>query len=495
MAQPVVIGRYLLFDAFARGGMASVHLARLSGAAGFARVVAVKRMHVALADDEELRRRFLHEALVVAKLRHPNIVPVLDAVSVGDELLLIMDYVLGVDLHELLRASPGPLEPAVAAGIVAGVLRGLHAAHTTIGGDGAALAIVHRDVKPKNVLVGTEGVSYVADFGIARMPGAMTRSGEVLGSSGYVAPEVLARRPVDARADVWGAAVVLWESLTGQRLFRAESSAAMVAAILEQPIEAPSARASAVPRALDDVVVRGLARDASARFASAAQMADAIESAVETARPARIAAMVEQACGDVVRERRARLREVEAELLGVSPASGVAGEGSSASRDPLPPAQAATLVVTAPETIAATESRSDDPGTAVTPRRSARRAQRARSVSAGLLGLLVLLAVSSAVLIARDGHREVPPALEPETRDAGNAQDGDDAGLAQNGAADTGLHVVDRADAGKSIDNAGPRTRRSPRGRTRKTSPDCTQPFYPDPADPRVMLPKKECLR
>ncbi|OGQ24332.1 MAG: hypothetical protein A2138_17175 [Deltaproteobacteria bacterium RBG_16_71_12] len=232
--------------------MASVHLARLTGAGGFSRVVAVKRMHQGLAHHAELRERFLREALVVARLRHPNLVPVLDAVSADGELLLVMDYVLGVDLAELLKASAGPLEPATAATIMVAALRGLHAAHAATGPDGAALAIVHRDVKPSNILVSSEGAAYIADFGIARMPGtitAMTATDVVRGSVGYVAPEALRRSGVDARADVWGAATVLWEALTGCRLFRADDTEATLAAILEQPIEPPSARARRRPTA------------------------------------------------------------------------------------------------------------------------------------------------------------------------------------------------------------------------------------------------------
>lgn len=480
---PLAVGRYLVLDAFARGGMASVHLARLTGAGGFSRVVAVKRMHQGLAHHAELRERFLREALVVARLRHPSLVPVLDAVSADGELLLVMDYVLGVDLAELLKASAGPLEPATAVTIMVAALRGLHAAHTAIGADGAPLAIVHRDVKPSNILISTDGAAYIADFGIARLPGvmtAMTATDAVRGSVGYVAPEALRRAGVDARADVWGAATVLWEALTGRRLFRAEDTEGTLAAVLEQPIEPPSAHAAGVSRQLDDVVLRGLRRNVADRFPSARDMADALEAAVEPARPARVAALVESLCGEQVRARRARLHDAE---------RAEPGDPVTVGADALSPTQ---------------------DGTAATAISLVRRRPVSWAVAVLVIvgcGLVAaaIAATNSArertAVAARPPPRATAVPLAPQAPDAGTVAGAGASGAAVGDAGSVAAaqelhHGVDASAGAREREAPSPSKRRpgpAPKGPAAKD--DCAEPFYPDPADPRVLLPKPACMR
>ena len=157
---PRAIGRYLLFREIAAGGMASVHLGRLVGAAGFARTVAIKRLLPHFGKEPEFIAMFMDEARIAARIRHPNVVSTLDVVTEGDELFLVMDYVEGEALSKLLRASAQlgkPAPRAIVLAVMYGALQGLHAAHEAKSEAGEPLDVVHRDVSPQNILVGVDG--------------------------------------------------------------------------------------------------------------------------------------------------------------------------------------------------------------------------------------------------------------------------------------------------------------------------------------------------
>jgi serine/threonine protein kinase len=268
--------------------MASVHLGSLLGEGGFTRLVAIKRLHEQYALDPEFAAMFLDEARLAARIRHPNVVPTLDVYSEEDELFLVMDYVEGASLGQVLRQARAGKQPApvsIAVAIVSGVLHGLHAAHETKGEDGRPLGVVHRDVSPQNVLVGVDGVARVVDFGVAKAVGRLqtTREGQVKGKSAYMAPEQLRCREVDRRTDIYSAGVVLWETLTAERLFSADTEIGTMALVLEKSVDAPSSRAAGVSPALDDVVMKALQRDPASRFESADAMAEALERAVHPA--------------------------------------------------------------------------------------------------------------------------------------------------------------------------------------------------------------------
>jgi hypothetical protein len=272
-----IIGRYALFDVLAAGGMATVHIGRLLGPVGFARTVAIKRLHPQFARDPEFVSMFLDEARMCARIRHPNVVPTLDVVATQGELFLVMEYIQGESLAHLIRAANkcGQKMPwRVAISIAAGCLHGLHAAHEAKDERGLPLSLVHRDVSPQNVLVGVDGMARVVDFGIAKATGRLqtTREGAVKGKLGYMAPEQLTRQ-----ADVYAAAVVLWECLTGRRLFEGESEAMVLAKVLTGDVSPPSSLTSDLPRELDDIVMRGLDRNAEKRFPTARQLAHALE--------------------------------------------------------------------------------------------------------------------------------------------------------------------------------------------------------------------------
>ncbi len=286
--------RYELFAALAAGGTSTVHLGLLHGTAGFVKPIAVKRLHPHLAADQALRQILVEEARLVSRISHPNVVAVLDIVEDHGELFLVLEYVHGATVAELIGGEGTRCEPAVAVAIMKDALTGLHAAHHARDASGALLGLVHRDVSPRNVIVSTDGIGKVLDFGIARARArkSSTRDGHVRGSLPYMAPEQLSDEPLSARTDVYGASVVLWEALTGTRLFDGESDAAIIKRILDHDVRAPSTRVPELPQALDAVLLRGLARDPGQRFASGLEMALALEESLAPARPAAVAAWV-----------------------------------------------------------------------------------------------------------------------------------------------------------------------------------------------------------
>ncbi|HEY2366157.1 MAG TPA: serine/threonine-protein kinase, partial [Polyangiaceae bacterium] len=209
-----VVGRYALYEEIAAGGMATVHFGRLLGPVGFSRTVAIKRLHPQFAKDPEFVSMFLDEARLAARIRHPNVVPTLDVVATQGELFLVMDYVQGESLSRLIRATrerQQRIPVRYVASIITGALHGLHAAHEAKNERGEPLRIVHRDISPQNVLVGSDGVARVLDFGVAKAAGRFhtTREGNVKGKLPYMSPEQLRGQLVDRQTDVYAAAVCL----------------------------------------------------------------------------------------------------------------------------------------------------------------------------------------------------------------------------------------------------------------------------------------------
>jgi serine/threonine-protein kinase len=318
-----LLGRYLVHRRIAAGGMATVHLGRLLGAAGFSRTVAIKRLHEAYARDPEFVAMLLDEARLASQIRHPNVVPTLDVVAEQDELLVVMEYVAGDSLAHLgklvhLRGEKFPIP--YAASIVAQALHGLHAAHEATDPHGDPLGIVHRDVSPQNVLVGTDGVARVLDFGIAKAASraTATEDGQIKGKTAYMAPEQLSHGAVDRRTDVWAAGVMFWELLTGRRLFLADTPAGTIARVLNEPIDPPTRYRPECPIELAMVCVRALERDQEGRFASAEEMALAIEDAVQAPRPKELGAWVQEIVASTLESRTELVREVEREEVRLS---------------------------------------------------------------------------------------------------------------------------------------------------------------------------------
>ena len=314
--QPLVLGRYSLFREIASGGMASVHLGRLIGPGGFARTVAIKRMHPQCAKEGEFVAMFVDEARLAARVQHPNVVSTLDVVATDGELFLVMEYVRGESLARLQSEAQGRGEripPRVACAIVIGVLQGLHAAHEAKSERGEDLRMVHRDVSAQNVLVGVDGAARVLDFGIAKAVGRVgtTREGQVKGKLAYMSPEQIRGAEVDRTTDVYATGVLLWETLTGSRLFVAATEGETLNRVLSVRVRAPSEVVAGLPRALDAIALRALERDQDMRFASAREMALALQAAIDPAPPSEVGELVERLAAEALAERGALVADVE----------------------------------------------------------------------------------------------------------------------------------------------------------------------------------------
>ncbi|MCU0701415.1 MAG: serine/threonine protein kinase, partial [Myxococcaceae bacterium] len=318
--------RYVLSAPLAEGGMATVHLARLIADEGFARTVAVKRLHATYARDPHFVRMFLEEARIAARVQHPNIVDTLDVVARDGELFVVMDYIHGESLSGLLMAAQQRkvrIPTRVVVSIVGGLLRGLHAAHEATNEKGEKLELIHRDVSPQNVFVGLDGFARVIDFGVAKALGRMqaTREGEVKGKLSYMAPEQMLAQPIDRRADVFSAAIVLWEALTGQRLFFADDSVATMGLVMKAPLRPPSQLIPNLPAALDAVVLKGLERQKETRFQTALEMVTALEAAVVPATPQEVSHVVATLAGDLLTARAGLIRSLEDSTIPHTPMS------------------------------------------------------------------------------------------------------------------------------------------------------------------------------
>ncbi|MBW3602963.1 MAG: protein kinase, partial [Actinobacteria bacterium] len=266
--RPRLLGdRYALLERVASGGMATVWRAHDEV---LDRLVAVKILHDHLAVDDAFRARFRREAISAAKLTHPNVIGLYDTGRDGDDVYLVMEYVDGPTLLELMRAR-GTLSYGQTARIGEAVARALAYAH--------ARGVVHRDVKPANILMGRDGAVKVADFGIAKAEEAvedLTGSGMVLGTAAYVAPEQILGDQVAGAADQYALGVVLYESLTGRQPFKGESAVATAARRLEHDPEPLRSLRSDVPEGLADAITRAMARDPADRFPSTAGLAAAL---------------------------------------------------------------------------------------------------------------------------------------------------------------------------------------------------------------------------
>ncbi len=271
-------GRYEILRPIDRGGMATVYLAldhRLD------REVAVKVMHATLAHDPAFVGRFRREAKAAASIRHRNVVAVTDAGEDRELVYLVMDLVRGRTLRTLLTER-GPLPPGRALELTEAILAGLAAAH--------AGGLVHRDVKPENVLLGDDGTLAVADFGLARAVEASsltTHAGLLVGTVAYVSPEQVAHGTADARSDVYAAGIVLFEMLTGRVPYDAATPVAVAYRHVHERVPAPSTLVGGIPSEVDDLVLAATAVDPAERFADATGFLAAVQRVRRTLPPAR----------------------------------------------------------------------------------------------------------------------------------------------------------------------------------------------------------------
>jgi eukaryotic-like serine/threonine-protein kinase len=267
---PVAGERYRIERRLGGGGMASVHVGRDTE---LDRAVAVKLLADNLAGDTEVRERFVREAQVAARLAHPNVVAVYDAGEEDGRPYIVMEYVEGETLADTLRRR-GPLPPEEAVELVAQACAGLEHAH--------AAGLVHRDVKPQNLLLRADGTLKVADFGIARATEGtrLTQAGTILGTAAYLAPEQAAGEEVGPPADVYALGAILYELLAGRPPYQLDSLAELARRQAGEPVPPVRDLASQVPAELEDVVMRALARLPEYRPRSAGQLARELRAAV-----------------------------------------------------------------------------------------------------------------------------------------------------------------------------------------------------------------------
>ncbi len=316
------IGRYTLHQEFASGGMGAVHFGLVHAQGGFCRVVAIKALRANEEEEASRKIMMLDEARLAGRIRHPNVVPVLDIVAEKDRLYLVMEYVHGEPLSRLQSrawARGQSVPPDILVAVMADALRGLHAAHEAVDRDGAPLGLVHRDVSPQNILVGKDGFSRVVDFGVAKAKGRLqaTTRGDVKGKIAYMAPEQIRGVEVDRRADVYAAGIILWEGIAGRTMHEGVEEPALLGRVLLGRVDPPST-VTGKGEPLEAVVMRALAIPVEERFATALEMADALTCVVSPASATGVSAWVEELFREELAERELILRDLEAEAERVS---------------------------------------------------------------------------------------------------------------------------------------------------------------------------------
>jgi serine/threonine protein kinase len=326
--------QYELLVKVASGGMATIYVGRRIGGDG--RLWAIKRAHAHLLERKESKRMFIDEARVASRIRHPNIVSVEDIEDLPGELRLIMEYVEGGTLTDLIGRDE-PLSPALAVRIALDASAGLHAAHGITGDDGQPLGLVHRDVSPHNILIGIDGVARLSDFGVAKNAHSSmsTTTGALKGKLAYMSPEYIEGAKADARHDVFALGVVVWEMLANKRLFRGANEVETMKLVTAAEVPPLSRVAPHVGTEFDAALAMALARRPDDRFENAQAFGAALEVVAERAGLSATHADVGRHLEDVLRDKLRERREVLAHRLvpsgaASSPTSSTAKMGGAA---------------------------------------------------------------------------------------------------------------------------------------------------------------------
>lgn len=510
------LGRYEVLTQLASGGMATVYIGRAVGVAGFERLVAIKLLHPHFAHEEEFVSMFLDEARLAARIRHPNVVSVVDVSDTeGDGFFIVMDYIegnhLGAVLQEAYKLGEFVSEGVVVAAVL-DALAGLGAAHGLKDEWGMDLNLVHRDVSPHNVIVGVDGIARLTDFGVAKAEVRLssTRDGQFKGKLAYMAPEHASTGYADQRSDLFAMGVILWECLAGTRLFRAENNAATLHRILKDPIPlASSQRPEAKP--YDALLQKALERDPERRFQTADEFQRAIEEVVAKRGPAAMASRRQVA--EAVRRYAAEKLEAERERLRMAidvaghadvreaPKPRARGASSEASLPP-PSSEGAAAEPSASGMIA--KSRSPEPASAKSDATPAADPVPARDAAPARRGVpiwavfaLLVAGIGGAYLASRSrpappvaspspAAAPAPPAVSaaptPPTERAGGASHAPVAEPLPLAEALDPATATARPDAGTL---AVPTHRRAPRGVDRApTAPAATEPGPSAPTPP-----------
>ncbi|NOY92810.1 MAG: serine/threonine protein kinase, partial [Deltaproteobacteria bacterium] len=287
MKKPIPFGKYLLLERINVGGMAEVFKAKTFGVEGFERLIALKRILPSIAEDQEFIVMFIDEAKIAVQLSHANIAQIFDLGKVGESYFIAMEYVQGKDLRAIFDRSRkrGETVPVpMACYITMKVCEGLDYAHNKKDSSARPLHLVHRDVSPQNVLISYDGEIKLIDFGIAKAANkaGKTQAGILKGKFGYMSPEQVRGLPLDRRSDIFAMGIVLYEQLTGERLFVGESDFSTLEKVRNVEIMPPSTYNRRIPEELEQIVLRALAKDAEDRYQSAMDLHDDLQSFMYT---------------------------------------------------------------------------------------------------------------------------------------------------------------------------------------------------------------------
>ncbi len=288
--QPQVFGHYYLLEHIAYGGMAEIYRAKYFGASGFERELVLKRVLPKLVEKPDFLQMLTNEAKLTATLQHGNIAQVMELGLEGGVYFMTMEYVEGVSLKGLLRhliKAGQRLTPQIAAYLVMQIARGLHYAHEKSDPMGKALGIVHCDISPENVVVGFDGNVKIVDFGIARAQASFSnyKEGMVMGKFNYVAPEQAMGRPLDRRADIFSAGIILYEALTGTHPFGRKGDVdtlVRIARFTKGEVEPPSVVTPGLPKELSEICMTAMAHDLQERYATAQSFAEALGTFIQS---------------------------------------------------------------------------------------------------------------------------------------------------------------------------------------------------------------------
>ena len=274
---PHRFGKYTLIDRIAVGGMAEIFLARQAGLEGFEKTIVIKRIRPHLSQQKSFVKMFLNEAKLAAQLNHPNIVQIYDLGKISDTYFIAMEYIFGRDMRRIIPKADSmgiPFPMVYALKIASSCCEGLYYAHQRCDIYGNALNIVHRDVTPENIFVSFDGTVKVLDFGIAKAANQIeqTRAGEIKGKLSYMSPEQCMGKPLDHRSDIFSLGVVLYEWVTGFKLFTGDSEVAILKSITEGKIYAPSYFKADIPESVEHILMKALEKDRDRRYQTAWDM-------------------------------------------------------------------------------------------------------------------------------------------------------------------------------------------------------------------------------
>lgn len=270
-------GKYTLINRIAVGGMAEIFLARQAGLEGFEKTIVIKRIRPHLSKQPSFVKMFLNEAKLAAQLNHPNVVQIYDLGKIGETYFIAMEYIFGRDMRRIIPKAASmniPFPMVYALKIASSVCEGLFYAHQRTDIYGNPLNIVHRDITPENIFVSFDGTVKILDFGIAKASTQIeqTRAGEIKGKLSYMSPEQCLGKKLDHRSDIFSLGTVLYEWITGFKLFTGESEVAILKSISEGKIYAPSYFKADIPEAVEKILMRALEKDRDKRYQSAWEM-------------------------------------------------------------------------------------------------------------------------------------------------------------------------------------------------------------------------------